>query len=209
MNKTKVFLLDDHKIVRDGLKSLLTLDPNIEVVGEEGDPEQFFTRLPSLEIDILILDVSLPGISGLDVLKKVKLLTPKVRVLMLSMHDSPEYVLKSIREGANGYLTKDIQAEELIKALHEVKTKGNYYPGQYKRHSDIVPAPDESRQDVLTPKEKEVLHMMAKGMSSKQIAADFGLSNRTIEAHRLNIMKKLGTNNSAETIATAAKLKLI
>lgn len=211
MTKTRIYLLDDHKIVRDGLKSLLTMEPSFEVVGEGSSPEAFLQELPGLTFDLLILDISLPHISGMDVLKKVKEQRPELLVVMLSMHDNPEYVHRCLRDGANAYLPKDIEGSEFLQALKVVKEKGTYYPAHFNFNltSDLTPAEGEKSPALLTPKEKEVLSQMARGLSSKQIAAGFGLSARTIETHRLNIMKKLGTNNSAETIAIAAKLNLI
>lgn len=212
MEKIKIFLLDDHKIVRDGLKSILSTDPAFKVIGEESHPEKFFAILPKTQIDILVLDISLPVISGMEVLKKVKAEHPEIQVVMLSMHDNPDYILRSLREGANAYLPKDIKTEEFIIALKEVRAKGVYYPTQinFNQSDNLVPSKEAApRDDLLTPKEKDVLENIAKGLSSKQIAAQYGLSSRTIEAHRLNIMKKLGTNNSAETIAMALKLNLL
>lgn len=211
MEEIKIFLLDDHKIVRDGLKSLLTISPIFKVVGEESHPDAFLKALAHLNFDLLILDISLPGMSGLDVLKQVKTMKPGTLVVMLSMHDNPEYILKAMREGANAYLPKDIEAEEFIHALKEVKLKGTYFPSPTKVNfsEELVPSAIAGTKDLLTPKEIEVLEEIAKGLSSKQIAAAYGLSSRTIETHRLNIMKKLGTNNSAETIAIATKLNLI
>lgn len=211
MEDIKIFLLDDHKIVRDGLKSLLTIDPAFKVIGEESHPEIFLRALPEMNFDLLILDISLPGMSGLDVLKKVRSLKPQIQIVMLSMHDNPEYVLKSMREGANAYLPKDIKAEEFIHALKEVRLKGVYYvsTSSFGVNQELVPSVLAEQKDLLTPKEIEVLEEISKGLSSKQIAAAHGLSSRTIETHRLNIMKKLGTNNSAETIAIATKLNLI
>ncbi|MGE3608217.1 MAG: response regulator [Bacteriovoracaceae bacterium] len=212
MNKTEIFLLDDHKIMRDGLKSILNLHPEFQIIGEESYPKIFLENLPNLKFDLLILDLSLPEISGLEVLKKVKLQRPEIKILMLSMHDSPEYLMKSIKDGANGYLTKDVEANDLIHALKEITTQGSYFPKQLnlgKKSSEIVTAVVDPESDILTTKEKIVLKAMSKGLSSKQIGAEFGLSSRTIETHRLNIMKKLGTSNSAETITKAVKLKMI
>lgn len=212
MKKIKVFLLEDHKIVRDGLKSILAIDPEFEIEGEESNPKVFLEKLPSLNFDILLLDLSLPELPGIDVLKEVKKLKPEIHVMILSMHDNPQYMIKALKEGASAYLTKDTQAEVLIEALKEVYKEGIYYPSQIQlKSSSSTLKTEESKNDdkLLTPKEKEVLKLMIKGLSSKQIAGEFGISSRTIEAHRLNIMKKLGSSNSAESIAKAIRLNLI
>jgi len=207
MSKTKIYLLDDHKIVRDGLKSIFAGSEAYEIVGEESHPNSFLEKLPTLQLDILILDISLPEMSGLALISKVKAMRPEVQIVMLSMHDGQEYVLKSFKEGANAYLPKNIEAGELIEALNQVRAKGSYYPNQISPTDSV--ATDTDNGEVLTPREKEVLTGIAQGMSSKEIALSKGLSPRTIEAHRLNIMKKLGTSNVAETMTLALKLKLI
>lgn len=207
MKTIKIYLLDDHKVVRDGLKSLLAIDPQFKIAGEESFPEVFLKVMPELDLDILVLDVSLPNMSGFEVLKEVKRVKPSLKVAMLSMHDGAKYSSKAIKEGANAYLSKDIEAEEFISALHQVYKNGSYRGRQVVRDYNLKPEISEISNS-LTPKETEVLLLMAKGLSSRQIAAEFNLSSRTVEAHRLNIMKKLGTNNSAETIAIAAKMNL-
>ena len=207
MKMIKIYLLDDHKVVRDGLKSLLSIDPQFKIAGEESYPDVFLNELQDLDLDILVLDISLPKMSGFEVLSIVKKVKPAVKVVMLSMHDGSKYFSKAMKEGANAYLTKDIEAEEFIAALHEVYKKGSYDAPQLIREHHLKPEVTEGSH-LLTPKETEVLQLMARGLSSRQIAAEFNLSSRTVEAHRLNIMKKLGTNNSAETIAIAAKLNL-
>jgi len=212
MEKIKVYLLEDHKIVRDGLKSILALDPVFEIVSEESHPKVFLEKLALLKFHILLLDLSLPDLPGMDVLKEVKKRRPEIHVIILSMHDNPQYMIKALKEGASAYLTKDTQAETLIEAIKEVHKEGVYYPSQIqlKSGSDSLKTEETKNEEKgLTPKEIEVLKAMIKGLSSKQIAAEFGLSSRTIEAHRLNIMKKLGTSNSAESIAIAMRHNLI
>lgn len=212
MKQTNVYLLDDHKIVRDGLKSILAPESDFKVIGEESHPENFLNSLPNLTIDILILDVSLPSISGIDLIKKVKEIKPEVAIVMLSMHDNPEYMFRSLKEGANAYLPKDIEAQEFIEALNQVKTKGSYFPANmnFNNKEALTPPAEGLKYSILlTSREIEILGYMAKGFSSKQIAQEINVSPRTVETHRVNIMKKLGTSNSAETVALALKLKLI
>lgn len=212
MKAAKIYILDDHKIVRDGLKSILQTQPAFDVIGEESSPDLFLRALPELELDILILDVSLPSISGLDLIKRVKVVKPNAQIVMLSMHDNPEYMFRSLKEGANAYLPKDIQAEEFIEAIKQVQLKGSYFPVNMNFNSkeSITPSPEGDKQSILlTGREIEILNYMSKGMSSKQIAEKITVSPRTVETHRVNIMKKLGTSNGAETVALALKLKLI
>lgn len=212
MKTTNVYLLDDHKIVRDGLKSILAMKDDFNVVGEDSHPDNFLSNLKNIQIDILILDVSLPSVSGIDLIRRVKEISPNTQIVMLSMHDNPEYMFRSLKEGANAYLPKDIEAEEFIEALNQVRTKGNYFPEKmnFGAKDELFPPEEGLKYSILlTSREIEILGYMAKGLSSKQIAQQLGVSPRTIETHRVNIMKKLGTNNSAETVALATKLKLI
>jgi DNA-binding NarL/FixJ family response regulator len=212
MAKIKVFLVDDHKIVRDGLKSILASSSKFVFKGEDSHPQSFMKLLPGLEVDIIVLDISLPSISGIDLIKKIKELKPSTKVVMLSMHNEPEYIFRSLREGANAYLPKDIEAEEFLNALLQVHLKGSYFPKNINFTKQVTPAPyqDEAPQSaVLTQREIEILEFMVKGLSSKEIAKDLSISPRTIETHRLNIMKKLGTSNSAETVAMAVKKGLL
>lgn len=212
MKQTNVYLLDDHKIVRDGLKSILSLYPEYQVVGEDSRPDSFLSSLPQLNIDILILDVSLPNISGIDLIKKIKEINSSLQIVMLSMHENPEYMFRSLKEGANAYLPKDIEAQEFIEALEQVRQRGSYFPSNmnFGNKDALTPPPEGLKYSILlTTRELEILAYMAKGLSSKQIAQQISVSPRTVETHRVNIMKKLGTNNSAETVALAWKLKLI
>lgn len=212
MKQTNVYLLDDHKIVRDGLKSILSMHTEYQVVGEESRPDVFLSTLSDLDIDILILDVSLPNISGIDLIKKIKEVKSSLQIVMLSMHENPEYMFRSLKEGANAYLPKDIEAGEFIEALDQVRLRGSYFPSNmnFNNKDTLTPPPEGLKYSILlTSRELEILSYMAKGLSSKQIAQQITVSPRTVETHRVNIMKKLGTNNGAETVALAWKLKLI
>lgn len=211
IKQSKIYLLDAQSILRDGLKAILTTNPRFKVVGEESNPEVFLKLLPKLEIDLLVLEISFPGVSGLDLIKKIRDLKPLVKIVILSMHDNPEYIFKSLKLGVNAYLPKKIHREEFIDALKQVLENGNYFPDMHYNHnSPILTIPvDPKISDLLTVREVEILKFMSKGMSSKQIAERLSVSPRTVETHRVNIMKKMSTSNGAETVALAIKLKLI
>jgi DNA-binding NarL/FixJ family response regulator len=205
MSQTRVFLLDDHKIIRDGLKSILASNNQFKVCGEMGDPAKFMDDLPKIAMDILLLDISFPSMSGFHVLKKVKLMRPDIRVLMLSMHNDTEHMQKALSLGASGYIAKDCDAAELISALETVSS-GKEITSTPVCLNDKSASP---QRDILTVRELEVLKLLSRGLSSKEIGASLDISTRTVETHRLNIMKKLGTNNSAETISVAVRLSLL
>lgn len=204
MSTCKVFLLDDHKIIRDGIKSILKNSEVYTVSGEEGDPVKFVEILPKLDIDILLLDLSLPNISGFQLIPKIRKDRPDIRIVVLSMHNDPEFKQRCFMSGAQGYLAKDSDAYELLNALDRVRSGEIYAPDSGTR---IVE--EKKGTGLLTQREIEILNFLSNGFSSKQIAKELSISTRTVETHRLNIMKKLGTSNSAETISVAAKLNLI
>jgi DNA-binding NarL/FixJ family response regulator len=202
MTKSRVYLLDDHKIIRDGIRSILEQSAEFEIAGEEGNPEKFIESVPSLHIDILVLDLSFHHTTGFQILSKVKKQRPEIKILILSMHNDPEYMQKAALLGATGYLTKDSDAKEFLEALDSVRNNRTYF----KISTSPIPSP---KSEILSEREHEVLIHLANGLSSKQIAATLNISSRTVEKHRLNIMKKLGTTNSAETISVAARKNLI
>jgi DNA-binding NarL/FixJ family response regulator len=204
MSQCKVYLLDDHKIIRDGIKSILSRNEVFRVVGESGDPVKFIEDLGRIDLEILILDISFPMISGFQIIQKVKKLRPEIKILILSMHNDAEYMQKSLTLGAGGYLAKDSDSSELISALEAVRSGKTFFS-----HPTFHPATKEAPPDILSQREIEILKLISGGLSSKQIASDLAISTRTVETHRLNIMKKLGTNNSAETISVAVKLKIL
>lgn len=204
MNKCKVYLLDDHKIIRDGIKSILLQTESYVVVGEEGNPVKFLEELQNLEMDILLLDISLPNISGFQIIPKIKKERPDIKIMVLSMHNDPEFMQRCLMLGANGYLSKDADSKEFIKAMDCVRDGKTFSPVMMKTNDKILES-----SGVLTQREIEVLLLLSNGHSSKQIGSELSISARTVETHRLNIMKKLGTSNSAETISVAAKLNII
>lgn len=204
MKTCKVFLLDDHKIIRDGIKSILQQSETYEVCGEEGDPVKFMSVFDKISMDILLLDISLPNISGFQIIPKLRKDRPDVKIIVLSMHNDPEFMQRCLMLGAQGYLPKDIDSSEFIKALDKVR-EGEVYTSPSTPPATKASGPT----GVLTQREVEVLLLTSNGFSSKQIASELSISTRTVETHRLNIMKKLGTSNSAETISVAAKLNLI
>jgi DNA-binding NarL/FixJ family response regulator len=205
MNKCKIYLIDDHKIIRDGIKSILALNQNYIVVGESSDPDDFLKQLAIIDIDMILLDISLQTKSGFDYIKPIKTIKPQCKLVIFTMHNSDQQMKKCQKEGANSYLVKDMDSSEIIKSLDYLRFNDFYFPIQ--QNSQPLDNPNKNYQ--LSPRELEVLNLMCDGMSSKEIAFKLELSARTVEAHRLNLMKKLETSNSAETVSKALKIKLI
>jgi len=199
----KVFLLDDHKIIRDGIKSILAGNSSYRISGEEGDPMKFMDILDKLDFEVLLLDLTFSTITGFQLIPRIRKARPEVKIIILTMHNDPEYMQRCSSLGAHGYLPKDSDSAQMIKALDTVMSGQTYFENQ------MVEKKSSSYSGLLSQREKEVLLHLSNGLSSKQIAGELSISARTVETHRLNIMKKLNTTNSAETISVAAKMHLI
>lgn len=198
----RVLVADDHMIVRTGIRHVLESDSAFEVVGEAANGAETLTLAAQLKPDVVVLDISMPGESGLKLAAQLRAGTTERRVLILSMHDNPEYVLESVRAGANGYLLKDTAATELRSAIRAVCRGESYFsPPIAGRLRDALrgehPTPAASL-DHLTGREREVLLGVAQGKTNKEIATDLGISHRTVETHRESLMKKLQIRTIAE-----------
>lgn len=215
----KVILADDHELVRDGIKLLLESEQNISVVDEASDGEQALSVLAKNagNVDILIVDIRMPKMTGIEVVEQIKQRNIPVKTLVLSMHDSEEYVLKSIDAGADGYLLKGSSKEEFLKALHAVIEGGKYFSGdisailinnfQRANHKPEFLIKENSDSDlILTKREKEILRLLLSGNSNKEIAEALDISKRTAEVHRFNLMKKLKVKNLIELANKANEL---
>lgn len=207
----KIILADDHEIVRKGIRLLLETEEDIEVVGEASNGEEAIEMIRQLHPDLLIVDIRMPVLNGIDTTARVKKEFSDTKVLVLSMHDDEEYIIKSIDCGADGYLLKDTNKPEFVKAIHATMEGHKYFSGDI---SDILvnhylsakksPSDDALSSDAsdyqLTKRERQILNMIYKGFSNKAIADELQKSVRTIETHRFNIMKKLEVNNIAELL---------
>jgi DNA-binding NarL/FixJ family response regulator len=192
-----VLVADDHAVVREGIRSVLVAQPGFQVVGEAADAVEALTLARRHEPDVVLLDVTMPGESGLSVASRLRDLLPTTRVLVLSMHDRTEYVLEAVRAGASGYLLKDASPATLREAVGAVHRGAAYFcPVIARRLSAALRGQleaDERRGTVgrLTPRERAVLSLIAGGRTNKQIARELGISPRTVESHRESLMHKL------------------
>jgi DNA-binding NarL/FixJ family response regulator len=214
----RVVLADDHVFVRDGIKSLLENEANIEVVGEATDGAEALKVVDALQPDLLILDIRMPNLTGIEVVEKLRSQNNLVKIVMLSMHESEEYVLKSIKAGADGYLLKGSSKDEFLKALHTVSNGGKYFSGDI---SSILIgqlsnplASIETKQTIdedmmITKREKEILKLLLSGKGNKEIAEALDISKRTAEVHRFNLMKKLKVKNLMELSNKANEYSLL
>jgi len=194
-----ILLVDDHPLVRDGLRARLETIPHFEVVAEAGNASEALEHAASQTIDLVLMDINLSGMNGIELTGRFNTLYPEIAVLMLSMHDKAEYVMQAIQAGARGYVLKDAPAMDIITAIDAVMSGGIYYSaGLAKQLARPMPP-----ALLLTPREREVLQCIATGKSNKHIARDMSLSVRTIETHRLNIKRKLGIEGQADLIRFA------
>lgn len=217
MKKIQVLLVDDHTVVRNGLRSILENTEDIEVIGEAATGEEALDKIPLLRPQIMLVDISMPGISGIELVRKVVKQWVGIRPIMLSMHNDDAYILKSVEAGAYGYLLKDATRDEILAALRTVKNGDKYfnasvaaviangYLSQIQKGEKVA----ESRKSLLSKKEKEVLQYLVEGKSSRQIADQLDLSVRTVDNHRANMMRRLQVHNAAELVKLALEEKLI
>ncbi|SNR58974.1 response regulator transcription factor [Flavobacterium sp. ov086] len=217
-NTIRVVLADDHVFVRDGIKSLLENEANIEVVGEAIDGADALEVVATSKPDLLIVDIRMPNLTGIEVVEKLRSENNTVKIIMLSMHESEEYVLKSIKAGADGYLLKGSSKEEFLKALHTVAAGGKYFSGdissilisQLTNSSNALePKQNLSEEMMITKREKEILTLLLSGKGNKEIAEVLEISKRTAEVHRFNLMKKLKVKNLMELSNKATEYSLL
>ena len=198
----KVLVVDDHAVVREGIRHVLDTD-DFEVVGEAGDGVAALDLADALTPDVVILDLSMPRMSGLEAAPRMREAWPAVRILVLSIHDHEEYVLQSVRAGAQGYLRKDSSPAELREAIRVIHEGGSFFSAPAARalaaalQGEATSGSQRDRLSVLTTREREVLIQVAAGLTNKEIASHFGISVRTVESHRETLMKKLGLKGAA------------
>lgn len=209
----RVLLADDHRLVRAGIRSLLEELPNVEVVAEAGDGRETLEMVRQYNPNIAMIDVAMKGLNGLDVANRMSRDFPHVKVLILSMHTNEEYVIKALKGGACGYLIKDAATEELSLALKAV-SKGETYlsPVISKGVIDNLIALSEGKSstgDVLTPRQREILQLIAEGKSTKEIAALLNVSVKTVETHRTQLMNRLDIHDIAGLVRYAVRTGLV
>lgn len=198
----RLFLVDDHPLVRDGLRARLGAMPGLEIVGEAGGADEALALIATLAPDLVLMDVGMKGMNGIDLAALLLArCEPAPHVVMLSMYDNPEYVQKALQAGARGYVLKDAPATEIVAAIEAVSAGGTFLSPAVSKKLFRNQAP----RPLLTPRESEILSALGRGASSKQIARDLGLSVRTVEAHRQSIKRRLGIEGQAELIKYAVE----
>jgi len=215
MAKIRVFLTDDHTLFRQGIRTLLAAEPDIDVVGESGNAADAVEKTVEVRPDVVLLDISMPGLSSFQAIPQIHKTRPETKVLLLTMYDDEDYLAEGMDAGAKGYILKDSPAEQLVTAIREVHRGGSYMSPRMMaplvddfrsraRAEHLVP-----RFDTLTSREKEVLKLLAEGNSVKEIAGDLDLSLKTVETHKFNLMRKLDIHNKAQLVQYAIQKKII
>jgi len=196
--KVRVLLADDHELVRAGVRKVLENSPGFEVVGEASRGDETLAKLAELEPDVLLLDLNMPGGDGFEVLRSARDTAGGARILVLSLHVQAEYVSRAVREGADGYLSKDLAAQELPDAIASVMAGKPWYSAAVQEVlAKVVRTGGTRPLEKLTPREREVLVGIARGLTSKEIGAHFNISARTVETHRAALMRKLDVRSIA------------
>jgi len=209
----RILIADDHGVLRAGLSALLNAEPDMQVVSEAADGQETLRRADDLRPDVVLLDISMPGLGGIQVTRQLKEALPDVRVLILTVHEDETLLREAMRAGAAGYITKRAIESELISAIHAV-WRGDLYvhPAMTRallKDISPSPAPGESLVESLTPREIDVLRLIAQGYTNRQAAEVLGISVRTVESHRANVMGKLGLRGRVELVRYARKHGLL
>jgi DNA-binding NarL/FixJ family response regulator len=207
----RVLLADDHAIVRAGLKEILSDTADITVAGEANNGQDVMARIRSAEFDVAVLDMSMPGRGGIELIKQVKAERPKLRVLVLSMHSEQQYAVRAVKAGASGYLTKDSAAEQLVAAIRRIAAGGAYVTPETAERLvlDSGARADAAPHTLLSDREFQVFQLIASGRSMTEIARQLSLSVKTVSTHKTRLMEKMGLANQAELIRYAIDNKLI
>ncbi|WP_276168699.1 response regulator transcription factor [Zobellia alginiliquefaciens] len=220
---TSIILADDHSLVRDGIRALLESESDLKVIGEASDGLEAIEMVNEKSPDLLIIDIRMPRMTGIEAVEKLSAQNSPVKCIILSMHDSEEYILQSVSAGARGYLLKDTGKTEFIKAIHAVREGGKYYSGDISNvlvnnllnsnGSKAVEAPKKtvptSNPFDLTNKELQVLELVLSGLTNKQISEKLQNSKRTVETHRFNLMRKMEVKNLIDLSKKAQQFNLV
>ncbi|HKZ50769.1 MAG TPA: response regulator transcription factor [Dehalococcoidia bacterium] len=211
MSVVRVLIVDDHSVVRAGIRYVLEELPDVRVVGEAGSGEEAMAKAQELQPEIMFVDIGMTGMSGIELTRRVKELLPEVKVLILTMHEETEYFFAALQAGAAGYVVKGADSEELITAFRAVQRDGVFlYPSLAKvLVTDYLQEKKTAAYDGLTPREREVLALIAEGLTNKEIGLRLSIGVTTVQTHRTHIMDKLGLHTQADLIRYALRKGII
>ena len=212
MNKIRILIVDDHAIMRDGIRALLNVDDTLEIVGEASEGKEAIEKFQELKPDVIVMDIVMPGMDGLEATRRITKRNTKTKVLILTQHENKDYILSAVKAGVAGYVPKKALGSDLISAIHAVNRGDSFlYPSaaaalvdSYRKQSIEVEPYGE-----LTPREREILKLIAEGHSSREIADILVISAKTVNGHRYKIMEKLDLHNRTELIKYALRKGLV
>ena len=217
VKRKSILIIDDHPLFREGLKSIIGRDSSFEIVGEAGNGREGGRMARELEPELVLMDISLPDQSGIDLTREIRSHLPQTRILIVSMHSKVDYIAEAFQAGATGYIVKESASERLLHALEYV-SRGDYFLDSSVSHKVVKRLIESSTKlekitdatyGTLTPREQEVIRLLAEGLSTKKIAEKLFISPKTVENHRSNIMNKLDLHSTHELVRYAARLGLI
>jgi DNA-binding NarL/FixJ family response regulator len=217
MGTIEIFLVDDHQLVRDGIKALLAGIADIRIIGEANNGNELLEAIKSQQPAIILMDISLPDISGIDLTRMLSLSHPDIRVLILSMYTNEDFVFNAMKAGARGYLPKNTSRQELLDAIYAIRDGHEFFSDSIskvilKRFLRQATQPETDSEDSpqpLTNREQEILKLCAEGFNNKEISIRLGISIRTVESHKNHIVKKLGLKSTVEMVKFAIKNKIV
>jgi len=208
-----ILIADDHGIVREGLRRLLESEPDFKVSGEASDGREVLERALTLRPDVVVLDISMPRLGGLETLERLRTDFATTKVILLSVHADPTFIQSAISLGADGYILKNGRVAEIVTAIRETMQGGSYFsPAVAREIVERLRSPRPESEDpfsLLSTREREILHKIAEGLSAKEVAVELGVSTKTVEAHRTSLMRKLGVRKATELVRYALRHGLI
>jgi DNA-binding NarL/FixJ family response regulator len=213
----KIFIVDDHPMFREGLKSIIAQNPQFEMAGEAGDGQTALQVLENLKPDVILMDISLPDSNGIELIREIRTILPAAQILIVSMHGRIDYITAAFQAGAMGYIVKDASSGKILQAL-DLVSRGEYFLDTSIAREVVERLADSPRQEAqisdsayssLSRREQEILRLLAEGRSSREVAEVLFISRKTVENHRTNIMAKLGLHSTMELLRYAARLGLI
>jgi DNA-binding NarL/FixJ family response regulator len=210
MSKIRLLMADDHPLIREGFKSLLIKNERFEIVGIAENGKELVELAGTLAPDVILSDINMPVLNGMKAIEQIGKLYPAVKCVILTMHEERAYILQALKIGVQGYILKNIERFDLEKAIISIFEGGKYFsPSVTNILAESVARPDQNVVSELTPREIQVLNLVAEGHSTKQVADKLGIGTRTVESHRVNMLKKMKVNNTAELVKKAIEMKIL
>jgi DNA-binding NarL/FixJ family response regulator len=210
MNKIRLLMADDHPLIREGFRSLLVKNERFEIVGIAENGKELVELAETLKPDIILSDINMPVLNGMAAIEQINKMHPDIKCVILTMHEERAYILQALKIGVQGYILKNIERYDLEKAIISIFDGGKYFsPIVTNILAESVARPEQNMVSELTPREIQVLELVAEGHSTKQVADKLGIGTRTVESHRVNMLKKMKVSNTAELVKKAIEMKIL